>query len=175
MVDAPTMAAIAAKLDRTIRSDRGQRVVQTSPLSVGLDIYAGRQRLRLVASADTRNARVHLTAGKPTRDPKRQPLSAAPAPAGAEGRGASGQRIAETSQALAWLAEMTALVDAAESYDEMTVLAKELEEAGVLTARPGAPRRREPLPPRAFRSGDGYTILVGRNARQNEVLTLHRA
>jgi predicted ribosome quality control (RQC) complex YloA/Tae2 family protein len=115
-----------------------------------------------------------------TLDPQRSPLENAQTYFAAyrkakHARRDQPQRIEETSQALAWLAEMTALVDTAESYDEIATLARELAEAGVLSIRPTAPYRKTALPPRTFRSRDGYTILVGRNARQNEELSLRRA
>jgi predicted ribosome quality control (RQC) complex YloA/Tae2 family protein len=85
------------------------------------------------------------------------------------------QRVEETRQGLAWLEEMAALVHLAETYDEIAFLGAELEEAGVHPAHPRVPRRKASLPPRTFRSSDGFVILVGRNAHQNEQISLRRA
>jgi predicted ribosome quality control (RQC) complex YloA/Tae2 family protein len=85
------------------------------------------------------------------------------------------QRAEETRQGLAWLEEMAALVHLAETYDEIAFLGAELEEAGVHPVHPRVPRRRTSLPPRTFRSSDGFVILVGRNAHQNEQISLRRA
>lgn len=84
-------------------------------------------------------------------------------------------RIAQTRQKLTWLDEITILLNQAETYDEISSIATDLEQAGLYTPRPGTPRQKKPLPPRTFHSQDGFTILVGRNARQNEALALRRA
>lgn len=85
------------------------------------------------------------------------------------------KRAQETRQALAWLDELSTLVLLSESHDELTSLAAELAEAGIHPPRLRLPHRTASLPPRTFRSGDGFTILVGRNARQNEQISLRRA
>lgn len=84
-------------------------------------------------------------------------------------------RIEETKQSLAWLEEMDTLLEIAEDYDDLASLARELEKARVLTRPSGPPHRKSALPPRTFYSEDGFTILVGRNARQNETITFNRA
>ncbi len=65
--DALTLAAVADELRATILGGRVQRVVQTSPLSVGLEVYAQRQRYQLLASAHPQFARVHLVSKKLSR------------------------------------------------------------------------------------------------------------
>jgi predicted ribosome quality control (RQC) complex YloA/Tae2 family protein len=84
-------------------------------------------------------------------------------------------RIEETEQSLAWIQEVSTMLELAENYDEIAMLATELEEAGILTRRRDTPHRKAALPPRSFQSEDGFTILVGRNAGQNETLSLRRA
>ncbi len=76
---------------------------------------------------------------------------------------------------LDWLAQMAALVQEAETFDELAILASELTEAGVLSQSPIAGRKKAALPPRSFLTEDGFRVLVGRNARQNEELCFHRA
>ena len=65
--DALTLAAVADELRATIVGGRIQRVLLTGPLSLGLEIYAGRRRYQLVASAHPQLARVHLSAGRLSR------------------------------------------------------------------------------------------------------------
>lgn len=65
--DALTTAAIASELRDLLSSGRVQAVVHVDDLTLGLEVYAGRQRRYLVVSADARHARVHLTSVKPRR------------------------------------------------------------------------------------------------------------
>lgn len=65
--DALTLAAVADELRTTILGGRIQRVLLTGPLSVGLEIYARRQRYQLLASAHPQLARVHLVRGRLSR------------------------------------------------------------------------------------------------------------
>ncbi|PDW02444.1 Rqc2 family fibronectin-binding protein [Candidatus Viridilinea mediisalina] len=65
--DALTLAAVSDELRATILGGRIQRVVLTGPLSIGLEIYAQRQRWQLLASAHPQVARVHLVRGRLTR------------------------------------------------------------------------------------------------------------
>jgi predicted ribosome quality control (RQC) complex YloA/Tae2 family protein len=65
--DALTLAAVTDTLQATIAGGRVQRVVLTSPLSIGLEVYAHRQRYYLLASAHPQFARVHLLQEKPSR------------------------------------------------------------------------------------------------------------
>ncbi len=62
----------------------------------------------------------------------------------------------------------------AESRAEIEAIARAAYEAGLIG---GHPRRARALgsEPRVFRSRDGFTILVGRNARQNDEITFRRA
>ncbi|MFZ5640740.1 MAG: Rqc2 family fibronectin-binding protein [Bacillota bacterium] len=70
----------------------------------------------------------------------------------------------------------------AESTAELNEIRSELTEAGYLKEKPlhrkgraGANKDAEPLPPLEFFSSDGLTVLVGRNNRQNDRLTLRTA
>jgi predicted ribosome quality control (RQC) complex YloA/Tae2 family protein len=85
------------------------------------------------------------------------------------------RRIAETEQERDWLAELTALVHNAETYDELSILGTELQEAGILAPRRTTRFRKAKLPPRTYQTADGFAILVGRNARQNEEITFRKA
>lgn len=65
--DALTLAAIADELRATILGGRIQRVLLTSPLGIGLEVYAQHQRYQLVASAHPQWARIHLVRHKLSR------------------------------------------------------------------------------------------------------------
>ncbi|MBX0329859.1 NFACT family protein [Oscillochloris sp. ZM17-4] len=65
--DALTIAAVADELRETILGGRIQRVLQTGPLSIGLEIYSRGQRHQLLASAHPQLARVHLVRARLTR------------------------------------------------------------------------------------------------------------
>lgn len=62
--DALTMAAVADELREKILGGRVQRVLLPAPLSLGLEIYAHRERHYLLASAHAQAARVHLASTK---------------------------------------------------------------------------------------------------------------
>lgn len=85
------------------------------------------------------------------------------------------QRVEETEQEHDWLVELAALVHSAETYDELSILGTELQEAGILVPQRAARFRKAKLPPRTYRTAEGFTILVGRNARQNDEITFRRA
>ncbi len=62
--DALTAACIAAELRETILGGRVQRVLLPDSLSIGLEIYAHRQRHYLLASAHAEQGRIHLAPEK---------------------------------------------------------------------------------------------------------------
>lgn len=65
--DALTTAAITAELNAELLDGRVQGVLLPDQSSVGLEIYARRQRCYLFASAHPQQARVHLLTDKPRR------------------------------------------------------------------------------------------------------------
>jgi predicted ribosome quality control (RQC) complex YloA/Tae2 family protein len=73
--DALTIAATREELLAGLVPGRVQQVRAIGPLALGLELYAGRRRRHLLLSAHAENARVHLLAAPPTRDPTvRSPL-----------------------------------------------------------------------------------------------------
>ena len=62
--DALTMACVADQLRSTILGGRIQQVLLPGPRAVGLEVYAGRQRHYLYASAHSQQCRVHLSSEK---------------------------------------------------------------------------------------------------------------
>lgn len=89
----------------------------------------------------------------------------------------------ESTQAeFSYLDSVLGSLDQAESMAEVDEIRPELVEQGYLKEkslhrrpRTGAGKAAEPLPPLDFTSSDGLTILVGRNNRQNDRLTLRTA
>ncbi len=66
-------------------------------------------------------------------------------------------------------------VNRAESEKELAQIREELTEQGYLRRRKGKQKPTAALPPLEFESSDGFKILVGRNNRQNDKLTLKTA
>lgn len=65
----------------------------------------------------------------------------------------------------------------AETLEQLAEIKTELTESGYLKAKPDKNRKNRKtidsaLPPKEYTSSDGHTILVGRNNRQNDTLTL---
>ncbi|MBC7236013.1 MAG: NFACT family protein [Chloroflexi bacterium] len=84
------------------------------------------------------------------------------------------QLIAETEMQLAYLRQLSTDMDLAEDRAQLDAVRDELAEAGVLAGHKrakGAPQG-EPL---MARGPDGTPILVGRNSRQNDLVTFRRA
>lgn len=67
-------------------------------------------------------------------------------------------------------------ISRAESTRELAEIRQELTEQGYIRAKGGKKQKEDkPLPPRQYISESGFTILVGRNNRQNDRLTLKQA
>ncbi|MCX7838424.1 MAG: NFACT family protein [Anaerolineae bacterium] len=82
--------------------------------------------------------------------------------------------LASTNLEIEYAEQMLNDLELAETRAEIDAVVAAAREAGLL---PPAKRRVKVSPsvPRAFVSRDGFTILVGRNARQNDELTFRRA
>ncbi len=66
-------------------------------------------------------------------------------------------------------------VSRAETERELSQIREELTEQGYLRAPKGRQPKQSALPPMSFESSDGFRIYVGRNNRQNDLLTLKTA
>jgi len=66
-------------------------------------------------------------------------------------------------------------VDRAENEKDLAQIREELTEQGYPKVQKGKKPRQTTLPPLEFESSDGFKILVGRNNRQNDKLTLKTA
>lgn len=75
---------------------------------------------------------------------------------------------------LAYLESVLSQLERARSADELAGIREELQSQGYLR-REGGRQKPVKLPPLAFTSSDGYTILCGRNNLQNDQLTLREA
>ena len=87
--------------------------------------------------------------------------------------------LEQNREELAYLQSISAALDMAESDGDLNALESELIAAGYLKKLPekrkDAKNDDEALPPRRIISADGFTILIGRNNRQNDRLTLREA
>lgn len=63
----------------------------------------------------------------------------------------------------------------AESERELAEIRCELVQTGYIKAPKGNKKEQKPLPPLKFTTSDGFEVLVGRNNRQNDQLTLKTA
>ncbi|HEV2109079.1 MAG TPA: NFACT family protein [Thermomicrobiales bacterium] len=69
MFDVLTIAAVADELSATVLDGRIQKIGLIDPLTIGMEVYAGGRRRPLVASADSRRARLLLPSAMPSLDP----------------------------------------------------------------------------------------------------------
>lgn len=84
--------------------------------------------------------------------------------------------IEEGEQELIYLDTVLDNLARAVSDREITEIREELEKGGYVKIKKGkSPKKEKPLPPIEFKSSDGFTILVGRNNVQNDILTLKTA
>ena len=84
------------------------------------------------------------------------------------------RRRAKLETDLEFLAQLEADVSMAENRPEIAAVQEELRDGGFAKAGPKTKREKAPPPGdgvRRFTSPDGYEILAGRNARQNEAVT----
>lgn len=84
--------------------------------------------------------------------------------------------IEEGEQELIYLDTVLDNLTRAVSDREITEIREELEKGGYVKIKKANKQKKEkPLPPVEFKSSDGFTILVGRNNVQNDILTLKTA
>ncbi|MEE1012451.1 MAG: NFACT RNA binding domain-containing protein [Acutalibacteraceae bacterium] len=87
-----------------------------------------------------------------------------------------GELIEQSEQELAYLESVIDAVNRADGYTELAEIRNELYEQGYLKrAKNDKSKKPKPLPPLEYVSDDGYTILVGRNNVQNDLLTFKTA
>ena len=87
-----------------------------------------------------------------------------------------GELIEQSEQELAYLETVIDSVNRADGYTELAEIRNELYEQGYLKrAKNDKTKKAKPMPPMEYVSDDGYTILVGRNNVQNDMLTFKTA
>ena len=85
------------------------------------------------------------------------------------------EQIAAGEEEQQYLDTVSDALSRAGSLREIAELREELASGGYLRLARGKQKAPAALPPMAFRSSDGFDILVGRNNRQNDQLTLKTA
>ncbi len=86
------------------------------------------------------------------------------------------QQIEKATAELSYIESVQDMLSRCESEAELAAIRAELREEGYLkTQKNTAKRKDKPLPPIEYKSADGFRILVGRNNKQNDQLTLHTA
>lgn len=87
-----------------------------------------------------------------------------------------GELIEQSEQELNYLESVIDAVNRADGYTELAEIRSELYDQGYLKrAKNDKSKKIKPMPPMEYISDDGYTILVGRNNIQNELLTFKTA
>ncbi len=87
------------------------------------------------------------------------------------------EQIEKGKTELEYIESVLDTVNRAKTEKELSQIREELEEQGYLHASKGRKKvkRQSALPPLEYTSSDGFKILVGRNNRQNDMLTLKSA
>ena len=86
------------------------------------------------------------------------------------------EQIQKATEELAYLESVQEMLSRCESEAELSAIREELRELGYIKTQEGASKRKDkPLPPSEYESSDGFRILVGRNNKQNDQLTLRTA
>ena len=86
-------------------------------------------------------------------------------------------QLAETKESADYLESVLTFLDGAESLSALAEIRDELAGAGYLKESGGraAGRKAAQASPKEYRTSDGFPVLVGRNNRENDVLTLEIA
>lgn len=87
------------------------------------------------------------------------------------------RQLEDTGEGIEYLESCASFIENAGSIAELETLKNELEETGYIKRR-RAQGKRPPkfkASPREYETTDGFTVLVGRNNRENDVLTLEIA
>ena len=85
------------------------------------------------------------------------------------------EQIEQGKQELVYLESVFDVLSRAESEADLLLLRDELAQQGYVKNRNQKQKPPKQAPPMAYQSEDGFLILVGRNNRQNDLLTLKQA
>lgn len=84
-------------------------------------------------------------------------------------------QIKQAEAELDYVSSVSDSLSRAESVRELDEIRQELTEEGYIKVKGKKQKNEKPLPPLEFESQSGFKILVGRNNRQNDMLTLKQA
>ena len=87
------------------------------------------------------------------------------------------QQIAENDELIAYLESVLSSLERAEDENSIAAIREELEESGLIRHRGNSRKNRKPVKqePIKYVTSDGFTVLVGRNNKENDILTLRTA
>ncbi len=85
------------------------------------------------------------------------------------------RRLATSDREIAYLEQLATDLELAANWPEIDEVREALAAAGFLSSPPPARPRGAATKPLRFVSDDGFVIFVGRNSRQNELVTFRRA
>ncbi len=86
------------------------------------------------------------------------------------------KQIEKATEELSYIESVQDMLSRCETEAELSAIRAELREQGYIRAAKGTSKRKDkPLPPIEYKSSDGFRILVGRNNKQNDQLTLRTA
>lgn len=85
------------------------------------------------------------------------------------------EQMQQGEQELLYLESVFDVLSRAETENDLLLLREELAQQGYLRNRTQKQKPVKQAPPLAYQSEDGFLILVGRNNRQNDLLTLKQA
>ena len=86
------------------------------------------------------------------------------------------EQIEKATEELSYIESVQDELSRCEMESELSAIRAELREQGYIKAQKGNIKRKDkPLPPIEYTSSDGFRILVGRNNKQNDLLTLKTA
>ncbi|MDR0914509.1 MAG: NFACT family protein [Oscillospiraceae bacterium] len=85
------------------------------------------------------------------------------------------KQLEKAKTELLYIESVKASLEQAESVAEVAQIRSELTQEGYLKAPTGKQKKEKELPPRQFKTSGGFVVRVGRNNRQNDLLTLKLA
>lgn len=94
-----------------------------------------------------------------------------------QGKEVTAQRLSEAEQMLAYLDELAFFVESAENIAALSELRDDIQETKT-DKNPRQQKKKQEEPPQPFHrfvSSDGFQIYVGKNSRENDLLTLRTA
>lgn len=84
-------------------------------------------------------------------------------------------QIEKSKEDLQYIESVMDSLSRAETEKELSMIRSELVQEGFLKEQKGSKKKEQTLPPHQYMSKSGFSILVGRNNKQNDILTLKYA